>query len=656
MEKTHDDLYFLILCLMIKTMDVFSGLNQQQKQAALATEGPVLILAGAGSGKTKTLTHRIAYLIQKGVKPDKILAITFTNKAAEEMKKRISVMLDPENGDKPFIGTFHGLGVFILKNSGRPLNIPRRFTILDEEDSLSIFKNCLKELNLDSKQFQPAKVKNIVSRQKNNLASFQDLLASDQGHFFLKTVGQIWQKYEEVLTKQKALDFDDLILKVVALFQNHPDILKQYQNKWHYIHIDEYQDTNRGQYLMAGLLAKNHKNICAVGDDDQSIYSFRGAEYQNILNFEKDWPNCQVVTLEENYRSSQTILDAANKVINKNKARHPKNLFTQKTGGEPIYLFAADNEEAEARFAADEIEKIQSRENRPSQTAVLYRTNFQSRVFEEEFLRRSIPYQVLGIKFYQRKEIKDILAYLKSALNPDDFLSQKRIINVPARSIGKITTLKFFAQDKNLSLKEESKIQNFQKILKDLKTIIEENPASKAVRLAMQKSGYQSCLNKETEEDQARLANLKELVSLATKYDHQKPPVGIETLISDAALAGEQDSLKNPQKGVKMMTVHAAKGLEFDNVFLVGLEEGLFPIQNNIFSGSPESTNPYEEERRLFYVALTRAKNNLYLSFANFRRIFGDVKINAPSRFLSDIPEEFFKLADHDANTLIIRE
>lgn len=636
-------------------MDVFSGLNQEQKKAVLAIEGPVLILAGAGSGKTKTLTHRIAHLIQKGVKPDKILAITFTNKAAEEMKKRISAILDPASGAKPFIGTFHGLGVFILKNSGRPLNIPRRFTILDEEDSLSIFKNCLKELNLDPKQFQPAKIKNIVSRQKNNLASFQDLLNSDQRHFFLKTVGQIWQKYEEALAKQKALDFDDLILKVVALFQNHPDILKQYQDKWHYLHIDEYQDTNRGQYLMAGLLAKKHRNICAVGDDDQSIYSFRGADYQNILNFEKDWPNCQVITLEENYRSSQTILDAANKVINKNKARHPKNLFTQKTGGEPIFLFAAENEEAEARFAADEIEKIQSRENRASasQTAILYRTNFQSRVFEEEFLRRSIPYQVLGIKFYERKEIKDILAYLKSALNPDDFLSLKRIINAPGRGIGKITALKFFAQDKNLSPKEESKIQNFRQILKDIKAIIEENSASKAVRLAIKKSGYESHLNKETEEDQARLANLKELVSLATKYDNQKPPVGIETLISDAALASDQDSLKNSQKGVRMMTVHAAKGLEFDNVFLVGLEEGLFPIQNNIFSASSEFANPYEEERRLFYVALTRARNNLYLSFANFRRIFGDVKINAPSRFLSDLPEELLRPADPDTNTLI---
>ncbi len=632
-------------------MDIFSGLNQQQREATLATEGPVLILAGAGSGKTKTLTHRIAHLIQKGVKPDKILAITFTNKAAEEMKKRISAVLVPETGSQPFIGTFHGLGVFILKNSGRRLNIPRRFTILDEEDSLSIFKNCLKELNLDPKQFQPAKIQNIVSRQKNNLASFQDLLNSNKEHFFLKTVGQIWQKYEETTAKQKALDFDDLILKVVALFQNHPDILKHYQDKWHYIHIDEYQDTNRGQYLIAKLLAKSRKNICAVGDDDQSIYSFRGADYQNILNFEKDWPNAKIITLEENYRSSQTILDAANQVINKNKARYPKNLFTKKTGGQPIFLFAAENEEAEARFAAEQIEKILGQDGQLSQTAVLYRTNFQSRVFEEEFLRRSIPYQVLGIKFYERKEIKDILAYLKAALNPDDFLSQKRIINAPARGIGKITALKFFAKDKNLSPKEENKIQNFRKILEDIREIVEKNPASKVVRLAMKKSGYESHLNKETEEDQTRLANLKELVSLATKYDRQNPPAGIESLISDAALSSDQDFLKNSQKGVRMMTVHAAKGLEFDNVFLVGLEEGLFPIQNNIFSGSLEFKNPYEEERRLFYVALTRAKNNLYLSFANFRRIFGDVKINSPSRFLSDIPEELLNLCENSDNT-----
>lgn len=628
-------------------MDVFTGLNEQQKEAVQTTEGPVLILAGAGSGKTKTLTHRVANLIQKGVKPEKILAVTFTNKAAEEMEKRIFLLLRAKTTGQPFIGTFHGLGVYILKNSGRPLNIPRRFTILDEEDSLIIFKNCLKELKLDPKQFPPAKIQNIVSRQKNNLATFEDFLNSNQEHFFLKTIGRIWQKYEETLAKQKSLDFDDLILKVVALFQNYPGILKHYQDKWQYIHIDEYQDTNRGQYLMANLLAKSHKNICAVGDDDQSIYSFRGADYQNILNFEKDWPQAKIITLEENYRSSQKILDAANKVINKNKARYPKNLFTQKIGGEPIFLFAAENEEEEACFAADQIEKILSRGDSLSQTAVLYRTNFQSRILEEEFLRRSIPYQVLGVKFYERKEIKDILAYLKAALNPNDLLSLKRIINTPARGIGKITTLKFLARDKNLSPAEQNKIQKFLQILKDIKKIIKEAPASKAIRLTMKKSGYEAFLNKETEEDQMRLFNLKELVSLAAKYDHQKPPTGIESLISDAALASEQDFLKNFQKAVKMMTVHAAKGLEFDNVFLVGLEEGLFPIQNNIFSGNSELHNPYEEERRLFYVALTRAKSNLYLSFANFRRIFGDIKINAPSRFLADIPEELLTICEN---------
>ena len=642
-------------------MAIFSEkeLNERQKQAVLHQNGPLLILAGAGSGKTRVIAHRVANLIKNNVQPEQILAITFTNKAAAEMRERIINLLSPKgrpfgnvwNSKLPFVSTFHSLGVFILRENSKALGISRNFSIFDEEDSLNLIKECLKELSLDQKQFQPARIRAIISKYKSELEGLEEIKAKTDNSPFLKAGAAIFEKYEEKLGKLHGLDFDDLIAKTVFLFSCFPEILKQYQEKWKYIHIDEYQDTNHAQYCLAKLLARARQNICCVGDVDQAIYQWRGADFRNILNFEKDWPQAAIVTLDENYRSCQNILDAANAVISKNQLRKPKNLFSRQGQGGKIKFFVATNELEEADFIARTSQNLINRKIPPQKIAVLFRTNFQSRVLEEAFLRRQIPYQLIGVKFYQRKEVKDILAYLRAALNKDLF-SVKRIINAPSRGIGKALTVKYLAAASKtprgfLGVKETGLIKNFENILLKIKNQTSKNPASQAIRACLKISGYRDFLNNNTEEGLTRLANIEELASLAKKYDDFKPPEGIEKLLDDAALMAEQDAIKDQSQSVKLMTVHGAKGLEFDAVFVSGLEEGLFP--HLLLSGKDQFQK--EEERRLFYVALTRAKKNLFLSYAFFRTVFGAKQINKPSKFLEDIPEHLLEPVNPEEET-----
>ncbi|MDP3784527.1 MAG: exodeoxyribonuclease V subunit gamma [bacterium] len=627
-------------------------LNQAQERAVLATEGPVLIVAGAGSGKTRVLAHRIAHLVRKGVPPESILAITFTNKAAGEMRNRIlSLLKGNDYFSAPWIGTFHALSAFILREAGSEIGVKKSFSILDEEDALGLIKESLEEAGLDPKQFEPRRMRALISRKKNEMEGLGKFRESAL-EYFPKILARVWENYEARLKKSNALDFDDLLLKTAELFSARPEILARYEERWKYIHVDEYQDTNLVQYHLTKSLAQKYKNICVVGDIDQAIYSWRGADFRNILHFERDWPEATLITLEENYRSTRLILEAANAVIVKNKFRVPKNLFSQKAGGAKISLFEASNEDEEAQFVAELTEVLRkSVKIEPRDIAVLYRTNFQSRVLEEKMLARNIPYQVVGIKFYERREVKDALAYLKTALNPEDLLSKKRIINFPPRGIGKVLATKYLAQD-NLNKAEGSKVAAFEALLEEIKKGIETLGASETIKLAIKKSGLEEYLDDGTGEGEMRLSNVKELVTLAKRYDGAKPPEGISALLEEAALMSEQDGIK-PENSVKLMTVHAAKGLEFKAVFIAGLEEGLFPHRANWEEAArPDEESGREEERRLFYVALTRAKERVYLSYAVFRTIFGSRQINRPSSFLFDIPDELLEKAPEKIITL----
>ncbi|MFH1657151.1 MAG: UvrD-helicase domain-containing protein, partial [bacterium] len=465
-------------------MDLFKELNEQQKQAVLHQTGPLLVVAGAGAGKTKVITHRIANLIKNGIKPEEILAVTFTNKAADEMKNRVRDLVS----NSPTIGTFHSICARMLRENAGFINRPRNFSILDKEDSLRIIKNSLKNLEIDPKQFQPAKMSAIISRQKSELVSHNQFLEEAGLDFFPKTLALIWQEYERNLDAQKALDFDDLISKTVFLFQKKPEVLKKYQDKWKYILIDEYQDTNHSQYVLVKLLAQKHKNICVVGDEDQSIYRFRGANFGNILKFEKDWPNVTTVMLEQNYRSSQKILDAANAVIKQNKARKPKNLFSKLKKETSLNIFDAINEKEEAEFIAQTCHEEILNGTKPSDMTVLFRANFQSRVLEEAFLNHEIPYQVVGAKFFDRKEIKDIIAYIKAALNTNDFLSLSRIINEPSRGLGKTSLMNHIA-GKKLAKDKEEKIGQFYKLLENIKQNVLKEPLSKTILYVIKRTG-----------------------------------------------------------------------------------------------------------------------------------------------------------------------
>lgn len=626
----------------------FHNLNTEQAKAVEATEGPVLILAGAGAGKTKTIVERIKNLVRKGVAPSAILAITFTNKAAKEMRERVEQGLLSDQRlnrpisiqERPVVSTFHALGVRILREQFAVAGLKKHFAILDRDDSKRAVKEALAMQGLDPKTHEPGKILGIISREKGRGKTAEDYLESaDFRGYTAEIVGQIWPKYEEILKRDNSLDFDDLLLKTEKLLRENLAVKNYYQNLWQYIHIDEYQDTNRVQYEISKMLVGTGNNICAVGDIDQNIYSWRGAELKNILAFEKDYPDTLVITLEENYRSTKTILSAANAIIEKNKVRRPKNLFTENVQGEKISIVGSLDEAGEADFIANQTLEL-SRAGTPlEEMAVLYRANFQSRALEEAFLHRGVEYQVLGTRFFERKEVKDLISYLRAALDPESLADLKRIINVPARGIGKTTVVKIFSgAEAALPDAMKQKLAKFRNLLREMGEVAREKKLSETIAFIIKASGLEDEWKNEGEEGAAHLENAYELVSFATRYDALPQEEAAESFLTDASLQSDQDELKEERKAVRLMTVHAAKGLEFDVVFVSGLESGLFPHEK--MNEGNLTAEEAEEERRLFYVALTRARRKLFLTYAQLRTIFGRQQVNMPSEFILDIPTE----------------
>jgi DNA helicase II / ATP-dependent DNA helicase PcrA len=644
---------------------ILSELNPRQREAVLATEGPLLILAGAGSGKTKALTHRIAYLIAQGVKPENILAITFTNKAADEMRERVNKLLKRDKNDEvdknadknnfikrsdssisslsPYIGTFHAFCVRILRNEATKIGHTKHFTIYDEDDSLGLTKEVMKELDINIKQFPPGMIHHMISRLKSECIAPDDFEGKHSGEIFPQTVHKIYERYQKRLRDANALDFDDLIMAAVRLFETHPDVLETYQNRFQYIHIDEYQDTNTAQYRLIRLLAQKHRNLAAVGDDAQSIYSFRNADFRNILNFEQDWPDAKIIILDENYRSTKRILDAANRVIGQNIHQKQKNLWTQKNDGALLDLVMLPSERTEAKFIVTEMETLLASGKTPRDFVVLYRTNAQSRVIEEALLAHEFPYKIIGgIKFYARKEVKDIVAYLRFLANPRDIVSLKRIINVPPRGIGTALFLKYTRGDAGrFTEKERANIGEFKKIIAVLKDASDSMKPSDLITFLIKKTKYEEYLKDASDESASKIENIRELKSLAKKFDALPPPDGALAMLEEIALIADQDAIQKNADAVHLMTLHAAKGLEFPIVFIAGLEDGIFPHAKSLFD-----PNALEEERRLCYVGITRAKEKVYLCGAFRRTIWGERSANPPSRFLSEIPQELIKVRE----------
>lgn len=638
-------------------------LNSKQKLALDFVKGPILILAGAGSGKTRTLTYRIAYLIKEDIaQPENILAVTFTNKAAKEMVERIRHILADQTDlyeeiSLPWMGTFHSICLKILKRDGHHNGIPNQFTIYDSTDQVSIVKQVLKELNINPQKVNPRAVLHEISSAKSNLIMPQQYLL-EASSYFQELVAKVYPAYQKSLRDNGALDFDDLLMETVLLFENNPQILQKYQDLFHFILIDEYQDTNHVQYKFATLLAAKHKNICVVGDDAQSIYSFRGATIDNILNFEKDYPDAQIITLDQNYRSTQTILDASNHLISFNKAQKRKNLWTENPDGEQIEIYTAYDERDEAKWIATKIAEITNSSTEADQIAILYRTNAQSRNLEEALLIKNIPYRIVGnVRFYDRKEVKDILAYLRIIYNSQDELSTKRVINVPRRGIGPKTVnmVSNLAKSKQQSLGEflldcnmdllmtlPKGIQAFAAILKELEIRSEVTPTDDLIEMIMNKTGYYEMLNDGSQESQNRVENIKELKSVAQKFSHLSAKDGLASFLDEIALIegtyrNDNDSIAR----VTLMTIHSAKGLEFDHIFVAGMEENIFPHSNSKFS-----PNEMEEERRLAYVALTRARQQLYLTHTKSRLYFGNRTENPASRFITDLPDHLVNFLD----------
>lgn len=633
-----------------KNLHYLQGLNDKQREAVETTKGPLLILAGAGAGKTKTITHRILHLIKKDVAPEEILAITFTNKAAKEMRERVMKLLEEErdlnlpvsNFSRPFVSTFHALSVHILKEFGNHVGIPRHFAIYDKSDSRSAIKEAITLAGQDPKRIEPGKVLGAISREKGNFVSQEEYEALHGDDYMGAIIAEAWKHYEQILRKDKALDFDDLLFKATDLLVKNAEVREYYQKRWKYIHIDEYQDTNKVQYTLSRMLVGKEQNIAVVGDIDQNIYSWRGADIKNILRFEEDYPNAQVILLEENYRSTQVILSAANEIIAKNIHRREKNLFTRNGEGEKITVYQGYDESDEANFIGNTARDL-IKEGVPAQEiAVLYRANFQSRALEEAFLKKNLPYQLLGTRFYERKEVKDILSYARAALNPESLADIKRVINTPVRGIGKVSLLKVLeGKAQELPQAARMKVAEFYEILRSIKKKIEEAKPSEIIRHILLVSGIEKSLSEGKDEDEERLENARELVTLATRYDTLSGQEGIEKLLEDAALASDQDNLEKNESAVKLMTVHAAKGLEFDYVFISGMEQDLFPHAR--ISEPSLTAEEAEEERRLFYVALTRARKKLYLTHANVRTIFGNKQVNMPSEFVGDISPEYIE-------------
>ena len=633
---------------------LLTGLNKEQQQAVQHTEGPLLILAGAGSGKTKVLTVRIAHLLAQGVNPYEILAITFTNKAAKEMKSRVESLVG-DVANRIWLSTFHSFcAKFLRFELDNFLGYNSNFTIYDTSDSQAVIKAALKALNLDDKYYPVGAMIGAISDAKNKLLFASDFRKQARD-FYQQKVADVYEYYERELRKNNALDFDDLLLVAVKLLQSNEAVLDKYSKRFRYVMIDEYQDTNHAQYLLAKLLASHWKNIAVVGDADQSIYAWRGADIQNILDFEKDYPNCTSIKLEQNYRSTKIILDAANAVIENNEGRPKKNLWTDKTEGAKIQHFTAQSEHEEAAFIGDTIAKKHDIHGVPyGDMAILYRTNAQSRVLEEALIKRALPYTMVGgTKFYDRKEIKDVLAYLRVLYNPFDDLSLLRIINVPKRSIGATTVAKLqdYARANGTSLfmtltqlhlvdtikgKTKEKLEEFGILIFTLVAEMEDKTVLDILESILDRTGYLAQLEESTDpQDQARAENIGELLSVAKDFQDTNPTGTVEDFLEQVALVNDVDSFEQEESKVTLMTLHAAKGLEFPIVFLGGLEEGLFPHSRTLMN--PEEI---EEERRLAYVGITRAEKELYISNATTRTVFGRTSSYLPSRFIDEIPEE----------------
>ncbi|MFA5995876.1 MAG: UvrD-helicase domain-containing protein [Patescibacteria group bacterium] len=678
---------------------LLAPLNTQQRLAAQTIAGPVLILAGAGSGKTKTLIHRIAYLLAtKQAKPEEILAVTFTNKAAKEMKTRLAKLLNNAVA-MPVVGTFHSLCAQLLRADIALLGYRPRFVIYDDNDTTSLIKGIIKDLGYDPKAISYQAVKALISKAKNKLLSPSTYDADAKANIE-QTVSKIYQRYQQTLQQNNALDFDDLIRLTVQILQQFPDRLKYYQTKFKYLLVDEYQDTNHAQFTLIQLLAEKHQNICVVGDDYQSIYGWRQADIQNILDFEKDYPNTKVILLEQNYRSTQHILDGANAIIKKNSRQKHKTLWTENIRGHKITVKEAANEEAEGGFIIQEIFNIKDRntdstdkiqddtdiqyisEEVPvsildrimksdtfktyrehtaleqtikqqlpgmdlSKYVILYRTNAQSRALEETFLKYNVPYRIVGgLKFYERKEIKDLIAYARALINPTDWVSLERICNVPTRSLGKTSWLKIeqYCREQKINYLSVNEIPlrpaaqqaflAFQASMQALTKLLPKSTPSELMHHIATKTGYAQQFDEHSEEGRYRLENIAELKSVTKKYDHLTGADGISAFLEQVSLLSDQDDVDERANAVQMMTVHAAKGLEFNTVFITGMEEGLFPHSRSLFE-----PNEMEEERRLCYVALTRAKERAYFIYATQRTVYGETKITAPARFLKDLPK-----------------
>lgn len=634
------------------------NLNEKQIEAVTHFTGPLLVYAGAGSGKTSALTHRIAYLIEeKFINPWNILAVTFTNKAANEMKQRLVKLLgreEAQDSNMPTVGTFHNICVRILRKEIHLLDFENTFAIYDIVDQQILIKRIMEELFMDIKKLNPKAVLAHISNAKSQLLTHEEY-ANYANDFFSEKVAQIYLRYQAALRRNNALDFDDLIMKTVELFKKFPDVLDRYQEKFRFISVDEYQDTNKSQYIFIKMLAEKYQNLCVIGDSDQSIYSWRGATIQNILDFEKDYPGAKVVLLEQNYRSTQVILDAANMVIARNMQRREKKLWTEKQGGEKISQWLCDNERHEAEMILREIKSKIVGSEYPvyNDFVILYRTNAQSRVFEEAFLRHAIPYRIVGgIKFYDRKEVKDILAYLRIVQNPSDSVSLLRIINTPTRKIGDKTLLcvEDFARKHEISVfnamlladeieeipaAKKKAIEDFAKIIKELQILNAQSPASAMIKYVLDKTGYKKMVDDGSVEGEARLENISELVTVAYKYDRLENGMSLNIFLEEVSLISDLDSIEDKDNAVTLMTAHAAKGLEFQYVFVAGLEDGVFPHSRSLMD-----REELEEERRLMYVAMTRAKEKLYLLHSQTRMLYGEAKSNAPSQFLADINDE----------------
>lgn len=628
------------------------GLNKEQARAVETTEGPLLILAGAGSGKTKTLTHRIAYLIaQRKATPYNILAVTFTNKAAREMRERVAVLLgeNPDNRSfMPFMGTFHSICVRLLRQDGEAINIPRNFVIFDESDRQSAVKQASKQLMLDEKSYPARTLSSIISSAKNDLTTPGDLGGSSPVQ---RAAAQVYPLYQQILKDAGALDFDDLIGQTVRMLQSKPEIRQKWVQQFRYIMIDEYQDTNAAQYKLIKLLTNEYHNIAVVGDDWQSIYSWRGADFRNILNFEKDYPDVTIVKLEQNYRSTKAILNAAHSVITKNTQRSEKELWTEAGDGKPVDILQVANERAEAEGIVRRVKNATDARFRNFQDfAVLYRTNAQSRSIEEAFVRYGVPYRIVGgQRFYDRKEIKDVLAYLRLLYQPEDRVSFERIVNVPTRGIGTKSLENFYAwqQAGNQTLqqaletireapaitaKAKQGLSELGDILARSRELLEEAPLPSLIETLLRRINYYEYLDDKTPQGDSRQENVRELISVAKSYQD----LGLDGFLEEVSLVSDVDSIEAGANVVTLMTLHAAKGLEFPVVFMTGMEETIFPHSRALYDQSE-----MEEERRLCYVGMTRAKEELYLSFATERLLYGGVQHNPPSRFLSEVDGAF---------------